>query len=154
MPATNIRRLLGASSEFKALRDKTQHLQTLQQVYAGSAPVELAKASRVGYLRAGTLYILADNAAVASKLRQLLPRILPEVRKLEAQVTRIQIQVQAGKGESAPPVHVKKETLSIDNIELFESLARAVENPSLKSALTEFAQHRRKERGAPPSSGS
>ena len=152
MPVTNIRGLLGSSAEFKALRDKTQRLLLLQQAYAGSAPVELAKASRVGYIRAGTLYILADNAAVASKLRQLLPRILPEVRKLEAQVTRIQIHVQAGKGELAPASQRVKKPLSIENIELFETLARSVLDPELKSVLTDFAKHRRKERGTPPES--
>ncbi len=143
---SNIRGLIGASSEFKALRDKTQRLQALQQAYAGSTPVEhaeLAQASRVGYIRAGTLYVFADNSAVAAKLRQLLPRILPGVRKLESQVTGIQILVQAAKQESAQTTHAKKTALSPDNIELIEILAKSVPDPNLKSALTNFAKRSR-----------
>jgi hypothetical protein len=146
MPAYNIRSLLGASNEFKALRDKTQHLRALQQAYVGSTPAELAEASRVGYVRASTLWIFADNSAVASKLRQMLPRVLPVIQKLEPEITGIQIQVQAEKGEISPSHHAKKETLSLDNIELIEILAKSVPDPDLKSALTQFAARNRKSR--------
>jgi hypothetical protein len=140
----NIRNLLGASAEFKALRDKTQRLRALQQVYIETAPVEVATASRVGYIRADTLYVFADNSAVAAKLRQLLPRVLPKLRKLEPQVTGIQIHVQAGKNATKPITYAKKESLSIDNVELFEILAKSVLDPDLKSALFNFANHNRK----------
>ena len=146
MPAYNIRSLLGASSDFKALRDKTQRLQALQQAYATSTPVELAEASRVGYVRANTLYIFASNSAVAAKLRQLLPRVLPVIRKLEPEVTGIQITVQAAMGEPMPTSHAKKSSLSLDNIELLEILAKSVPDAHLKSALTNFAARNRKSR--------
>jgi len=146
MPAYNIRSLLGASNEFKALRDKTQRLRALQQAYVGSTPVELAEASRVGYVRASTLWIFTDNSAVAAKLRQMLPRVLPVIQKLEPEITGIQIQVQAEKGEISPVHHAKKAMLSLDNIELIEILAKSVPDPDLKSALTQLAARNRKSR--------
>jgi len=146
MPAYNIRSLLGASNELKALRDKTQRLRALQQAYVGSTPAELAEASRVGYVRASTLWVFADNSAVAAKLRQLLPRVLPVIQKLEPEITGIQIQVQAEKGEISPAHHAKKEMLSLDNIELIEILAKSVPDPDLKSALADFAARNRKSR--------
>ena len=140
MPAHNIRSLLGDSAQFETLLDNMRRLQALQQAYVGSIPVELATASRVGYIRANTLYVIADNSAVAAKLRQLAPRAVPVVQKLRPEITGIQILTQAKKDSGIPPAHAKKEPLSIDNIELFEILAKSVTDPQLKSALTRFAQ--------------
>jgi hypothetical protein len=145
MPLRDIRNLLGASSELAALRDKTQRLLALQRAYVDCTPVELAditKASRVGYLKAGTLYILADNAAVAAKLRQLLPRLLPLFRKLEAEVTVIRVDVQPKSPPNAPPVHSNKEELPIDYIEHLTEASKTITNPDLKFAVTNLIRNR------------
>ena len=147
MPAQPLRRLIGDSTAFKALRERTQGLQALQQVYVHCIPAEFAaltKASRVGYIKAGTVYVLADNAATAAKLRHLLPPLVPFFSKVEAKVTGIRVLSQAkmpyGTGLGTP---VKK-TLPIDSIELFEKLAQTVHDPALKSALANLAKNSRK----------
>src|SRR5438045_1125876 len=94
MPLHTIGNLLGATDELKALAAKTRRLQELQKLYFASAPRELASLSRVKNLRAGTLFIAADNSAVAAKLRQLAPTLLASLCKSEAEVTGIRIEVQ------------------------------------------------------------
>jgi hypothetical protein len=147
MPLRDIRNLLGASSELAALREKTQRLQALQRAYVDSTPVELAeltKASRVGYLKAGTLYLLADNATVAAKLRQLLPRLLPLFRKLEAEVTGIRVDVQPKSPAVLPSVEAKSDRLPIDYIEQLDKAAKTITSPDLKLAVTNLLRHRTK----------
>lgn len=147
MPLHDIRKLLDASSELAALREKTQRLQALQRAYVDCTPVELAeltKASRVGYLKAGTLYLLADNAAVAAKLRQLLPRLLPILGKLEAEVTGIRVEVQPKFPSAAHPSHLAKEPLPIDYIEKLESASKTISNPALQAAAARLLRNRAK----------
>jgi hypothetical protein len=149
MPIRDIRNLLGASSELAALRDKTQRLLALQRAYVDCTPGELAdlaKASRVGYLKAGTLYLLADNTSVAAKLRQLLPRLLPVFRKLEAEVTGIRVDVQPKSPPILPSASLKKDGLSIDYIKQFEESAKTITNPDLKLAVTNLLRNRAKKR--------
>ncbi len=150
MPLHDIRHLIGASSELDAVRKKAQRQAILQQAYMdyfGYAPVEfasLSKASRVGYIKAGTLYLLADQAAVAAKLRQLLPRLLPLFSKLEAEVTVIKVELQVNFPQQKPVARVKKNMLTIDSIEQFSKLSKAVRDPSLKLALTNLVNNRTK----------
>lgn len=147
MPLRDIRNLLGASSELAALREKTQRLQALQRAYVDCTPVELAeltKASRVGYLKAGTLYLLADNATVAAKLRQLLPRLLPLFRKLEAQVTGIHVDVQPKSPPVSPSPNVKNGQLPVDYIDQLYKTAKTITSPDLKLAVTNLLRNRAK----------
>ena len=147
MPLRDIRNLLGASSELAALREKTQRLLALQRAYVDCTPVELAeltKASRVGYLKAGTLYLLADNATVAAKLRQLLPRLLPLFQKLEGEVTGIHVDVQPKSPPISPAENVQGDALPIDYIEQLEKATQTISSPDLKLAVTNLMRHRAK----------
>lgn len=145
MPLRDIRNLLSASGELAALREKTQRLLALQRAYIDCTPVELAeltKASRVGYLKAGTLHLLADNTTVAAKLRQLLPRLLPVFRKIDAEVTGIHVDVQPKSPTATPSTNIKKDELSIDYIEKIENLSKTISNPELKLAVTNLIRNR------------
>ncbi len=145
MPLRDIRNLLSASSELAALREKTQRLLALQRAYVDCTPVELAeltKASRVGYLKAGTLYLMADNTTVAAKLRQLLPRLLPAFRKIDAEVTGIRVDVQPKSPANAPTPHIRKDELPIDYIEKIETLSKKISDPNLKLAVTNLMRNR------------
>ncbi len=147
MPLRDIRNLLGASGELAALLDKTQRLQALQRAYVDCTPVELAeltKASRVGYLKAGTLYLLADNASVAAKLRQLAPRLLPFFRKVEAQVTGIRVDVQPKSPPHASSERLKKREIPVDYIEKLDDISKTIVNPDLKLAVTNLVRNRSK----------
>ena len=142
MPLRDIRHLIGASAELEAVRKKAQRQATLQKAYVDYTPVELALASRVGYIKAGTLYLLADHAAVAAKLRQLLPRLLPKFSKLEPEVTGIKVEVQVKTPPQDLRVNLKKNDLPIDSIVYFEKLSHAVSNPDLKLAITNLVRKR------------
>ncbi|MGZ5093089.1 MAG: DciA family protein [Burkholderiales bacterium] len=146
MPLHTIGKLLSATDELKALQARTRQLLELQTLYLGSAPRELASSSRVKGYRAGTLFVSAENAAVAAKLKQLTPRILASVQKFEKQVTSIRIEVQVtGRQRTYKSI---KTSLTPEAIEEFDALSKRVRDPDLKSALANLVNHHGK--AAPP----
>jgi hypothetical protein len=134
MPAQRIGSLL-ATGGFRALSSKAQHLTELQQVFSDSAPPSLAHAARVSDCRAGTLFLVADNAAVAAKLRQLTPRLLVKFRKRGFEVTGIQLEVQVKGAPSGRQPERDKNPLSAEIVENFRKLSETIPPSNLKSAL-------------------
>src|SRR5215211_2846757 len=141
MPTRIIRDLLVATDELKALSSRTRRLRELQTLYLGSAPRELAASSRVKGCRAGTLFVWADNAAVAAKLKQLAPRLLAAICENEPEITQIRIEVQVGGRDRGGPYKSRKTPLTAATIERFDELARAMPEGELKSALARLAAH-------------
>jgi hypothetical protein len=143
MPVQRIGSLLGTSGELQALSGKVRRLMELQRAFSAIAPPELAAASRVKYCRTGTLFVVADNPAVAAKLRQLAPRLLLLLQKLEAQVTGIHIGVQVKIPDKPAATGGEKTALPVETIKVFEKLAERVPDSALKLALTNLVRHHR-----------
>ena len=146
MPLRTIGNLLGATDELKVLSARARRLRELQSLYAGSAPRELAVLSRVKNLRAGTLLISADNAAVAAKLKQLAPTLLASLRKSEAEITGIRIEVQVSGALHERTPKSRKTPLTADAIQEFDALEKRMPDGALKSALARMVRRHRKSR--------
>jgi hypothetical protein len=134
MATQKIRSLL-ASDELRALSGKARRLAELQQMYIETAPPPLAQASRVGNWRAGTLFLLADNASVAAKLRQLAPRLLVKIRKREPEITVIRVEVQVGRWLKPTETAPLKLALPPETIENFRRLSERIPHSPLRTAL-------------------
>ena len=91
MPAHKIDFYLNSSNSLRRLADAARRIAELQQVFLKIAPQPLTQACCVKQLRAGTLFLLAENAAVAAKLKQLAPRLLTAYEKLGCEVTSIKV---------------------------------------------------------------
>jgi hypothetical protein len=145
MPARAIGDLLTATDELRTLSARSRRLRDLQTLYLRSAPRELAASSRVKNYRAGTLYVAADNPAVAAKLKQLAPTVLASLRKTEAEITGIRIEVQVS-GAREERRDARKNPLTADAVAQFDALANAMAEGNLKSALqTLVRRHRRRD---------
>lgn len=142
MPAQKIGSWL-ASGELRTLSRKVQRLTELQRVYLDSAPRSLAAASRVKNYRAGTLFLLADNAAVATKLKQLAPRLLITLQRQVPEVTGIRVHVQVKESPLMLRTSVTKRALSAETIENFRRLSDALPASPLKAALTGLVRRHR-----------
>lgn len=147
MPLHTIGKLLGATDELKAISARMRRLRDLQTLYVRSAPRELASASRVKNLRAGTLLVSTDNAAIAAKLKQLAPTLLALIRKTEAEVTGLRIEVQVSGAARERHPKSNKKPLSPDAIEKFDELAKRVEDGDLKTALANLVQRHKQGQG-------
>lgn len=143
MPAHKIDFYLNASDPLRSLADEARRIAQLQQVFLESAPGPLTQASCVKQLRAGTLFLLAENAAIAAKLRQLAPRLLTTYQKLGLEVTSIRVEVQVRETAQNPQSKRKSKRLSVETIENLEGLAAGLEDSPLKQALTRLAARQR-----------
>ena len=147
MPLHAIGKLLVATDELKALSARMRRLLELQTLYVRSAPRELANASRVKNLRTGTLLVSADNAAVAAKLKQLAPTLLASIRKTEAEITGLRIEVQVSGAAHERRYKSKKKPLSPDAIQKFDELAKQVDDGDLKTALANLVRRHQRAKG-------
>lgn len=147
MPLHKIGNLLGSSDELKALSALARRLRELQTLYVRSAPGELAGSSRVTNYRTGTLFVSADNAAVAAKLRQLAPTLLASIRKTEAQITGIRVEVQVSGAAHERRPKSKKTALSAHAVGKFEELSNRVPDGGLKSALSRLVRRHKVAKG-------
>ena len=73
-----LERFLGRAPELAALSAHAARLARLQEIYARYVPAHLLEGSSVANLKLETLVIHAANAAVATKLKQLVPRLRAE----------------------------------------------------------------------------
>ena len=143
MPLHTFGDLLGKAEALKALTARVRRLEQLQSLYVRTAPRELAGSSRVKGCRAGTLFVWADNAAVAAKLKQLAPRLLAAIRENEAEITQIRIEVQVGGRGAAGPYRSRKTPLTPATVERFGTLAKSIPEGSLRKALVKMAARHR-----------
>ena len=144
MSARKINYYLNTSDRLRSLTRDAQRNAELHQVLVNIAPPELTQACRVKQLRDGTLILLADNAAIAAKLKQLAARLLLAYQKQRCEVTSIRIEVQVREANPAPAAAREPKHLSIETIENLEKLASGLEDSPLKQALTTMAARQRK----------
>jgi len=143
MPAHKINFYLNSSDRLRSLTQEAQLIAELHRVLMNTAPPELTQACRVKQLRDGTLTLLAENAAIAAKLKQLTARLLASYQKLRWQVTSIRIEVQVRDAATAPVSKRDPKRLSIETIENLENLADQMEDSPLKRALTTMTERHR-----------
>ena len=147
MPVQKIGDVIATSGNLEALARKARRLKDLQQLLFEASPPSLAAASGVADLKSGTLVVVADNAAVAAKLRQLAPRLLLHVREQANEVTGIRVEVQVKAREIKPEDDTTKRLLPADAIQEFSSLSENLPPSPLRSALTRLVtRHRARKR--------
>ena len=144
MPARKLDFYLNSSDPLRNLARAVRDLSELQQILAKNAPSELTQSSCVKQLRDGILLVSADNAAVATQLKQLTPRLLASYQKQAREVTSIRIEVQVSNPAKRPPPRRANSVLSTESIENIMNLAEGLEDSPLKDALRRLAAHGRK----------
>lgn len=148
MPVQRIGDVIATSGDLQAITRKARRLRDLQQLLVEACPPSLAAASGVSDLESGTLVVVADNAAVAAKLRQLAPRLLLHVRKQRNEVTGIRVEVQVKPHKIKAEQNSTKRRLPADAIQDFAALSEGLPASPLKSALGRLvARHREKTKG-------
>jgi hypothetical protein len=146
VPVQKIGDVIANSGDLKSLARQAQRLRDLEQFLIEALPSALASASRVANLKTGTLVVLADNAAVAAKLRQLAPRLLQHLKERGLEVTLLRVEVQVKPRKIKDEDDVTKRPLPPDAIKDFERLSESLPASPLKSAVTRLVARRRKSR--------
>ena len=144
MPVQKIGDVIARSGGLEALARHARRLSDLQLLLLEATPSELAAATRVTDLKAGTLVVLADNPAVAAKLRQLAPRLLKHVQKQQPEITGIRVGVQVKTHKIKGEDDVTRPSLPPEAIQDLAGLAEALPPSPLKAALGRMLSRRRR----------
>lgn len=142
MPVQKIGDVIARSGGLEGLARHARRLIVLQQLLLEATPTALTAAARVTDLKAGTLIVLADNPAVAAKLRQLAPRLLKHLQKQQPEITGIRVGVQVKTHKIKAEHEVTKHPLPPEAIKNLGGLADALPPSSLKSALARLLARR------------
>ena len=143
MPNRTIGDLLVATEELKTLTARTRRLRELQKLYFRSAPRELAGSSRVKSYKAGVLCVTADNGVVAAKLKQLAPSVLAGIRRSDADVAAIRIEVRVSGIRSSHEGARPQKVLPAQAVKAFQALAGRIRGEPLKLALANLIRRHR-----------
>jgi len=142
MAAHKIGEILADSGKLKVLSHAARRLAELERLLSEAAPSALAEATRIKSFRAGTLVVSADNAAVAAKLRQLVPRLLSHIRERDPEVTGIRVEVQPTPLAYPRAVSPGKSAIGTAALAGFQDLAERLSDSPLKTALRRLVQRR------------
>jgi hypothetical protein len=131
---------LNTTTRLQSLMQAAGRLIEVQRIYQGLAPKNLAKYSKVGSVAQGTLVLLAENGAIAAKLKQQLPTLLSKFQQRGVEVNAIRVEVQAGLLRATNrPVHDKH--IEEAGLQSLQKLQEKLEDGALKQALEKLLRH-------------
>ncbi|MDH5479435.1 MAG: DUF721 domain-containing protein [Nitrosomonas sp.] len=132
---------LGQTAEYQEIFSRVNQLNKMQKTFLTLVPPYLAQSCNLGKISNGKLTVLAENGAIASKLKLISPSLLLQLQKLGWNVTAIQVSVQAHYYAKKSAELIKKEqslkkpTLSQTGIESLDQLALSLPNSELKNSI-------------------
>ncbi|MBI5752721.1 MAG: DUF721 domain-containing protein [Hydrogenophilales bacterium] len=130
------------ASPLNRLARAAQRLNAISRIWETIAPIGLARSCRVGRLDDGVLTLLADNGAIASKIKQQLPSLLEKLQTRGSEITGIRVDVQV-KIPSPEKVIAPKPGISPQSLASLEKLDADLTDSPLKEALTNLIKHQR-----------
>ena len=141
MSSERIGLLLRQLPELQGLTHQVKRLSALQSTLAECLPANLAASTALVVAETGELVLYADNGAVATKLKQLTPRILIFLRQRGIEATGIRVQMQLSIRHN--PLPQKQISMSTAGRKAVRELAERVESSPLKAALERLSQRGR-----------
>ena len=147
MSVRKVADILDDAPDLTSLAVTARRIAELQQVYLQTVPAELGPASRIGWFRAGVLFVAAANGAVGAKLRQLAPRVLERFRREGFEFNAMRIEVQVGYG-AARRAKLGRRPLSEQALASISRAAKDLSDSPLKAALVRLARSDRRHQRA------
>jgi len=136
--AQRFKSLLSGDQELRPLLTKAQALSALHRHFIGVAPPHLAQSSQVLGMQSGTLSVAVANAAVAAKLRQLVPELIVMLQNRGCEVSGIRVKVQVSFNLSQPVSPPRK--LGKTARDALNELSQTLGDSPLKIALKKLAK--------------
>ncbi|HSI38154.1 MAG TPA: DciA family protein [Methylotenera sp.] len=124
--------------ELTMLRARTQETQTAQKIWEAIAPDNLAQLSHASSIKNQQFTVIANNNAVAAKIKLFIPSLLIKLEKQGCEVTAIRVKVQV---KSTPPTKTKTlKKLSAHAASNLNQLAEKISGTTLGDALARLAK--------------
>lgn len=124
--------------ELIMLKARNQEAQTAQKIWEAIAPDNLAQLSHASSIKNQQFTVIANNNAVAAKIKLFIPSLLIKLEKQGCQVTAIRVKVQV---KSTPPTKTKTiKKLSTHAASNLNQLAEKISGTTLGDALARLAK--------------
>lgn len=123
-----------------------QRLIHLQEIIGKQLPAAMRRGFAVAQVKGNELTLIADHAALATKLRQLTPSLLKHINEAGWNATSLKIKVASR--PNAPPVHpFVKQAVPLDASALahFEQLRQQITHGPLNDAIVRLLSHHKGE---------
>jgi hypothetical protein len=140
MHAKTLGAILDEASGTNSLIPQAKRLLELRQLLSEALPAGLARCCSVANWRPGRLVILAENNAIAAKLKLLRPALTDHYLERGIEVTVIDIRVQPA--EFTNRKRGKSATLSAAAADSLCRLATQLPDSALKTAVSELAKRK------------
>lgn len=138
MPAKLIRTVLEDAAEVRSLTTQSRRLLRLQRLLRMSLPAGIANQFSVCTFSAGKLTVTTNSGAAAAKFRQILPRLLKELRREEPELNAFKVMVQVSPSNN--PLPGKQIFLSHTAQSALLTLAAKFTESPLRSAIVRLAK--------------
>jgi len=138
MPTRKVGFYFDATPAIQSLVKQVQCLINMQQVFNEIAPKPLAQSGRIAQFAHSSLLVLADNGAVATKLKQLSTSLLINFQKRGYKVTAIRVEVQP---PSRPTPVRRKKGLNSKALSHVQELAAKLPDSPLRTAVQNMLVH-------------
>lgn len=123
--------------ELIALNARNLEAQAAQKIWIAIAPDSLAKLSHASSIKNKQFTLLADNNAVAAKIKLFIPSLLIKLENQGCEVTSIQVKVQVKSIPKAKAKTIKK--LSSHAADELNQLSKKLRGTPLGDALARLA---------------
>lgn len=137
MSAKPIKTILEAAPELRQLTKRSQQLLHLQRLLREALPTTIAERTVVANFLSGNLTIATDSGAAAAKIRQLTPRLVNKLRRLEPDLNEIKVVVQITDDDK--PLHNRRIFLDHKAKNALLTLSSRLEASPLRSAVLRLA---------------
>jgi hypothetical protein len=138
LTAERIGQLFGKLPQLQGLNREIRKQIALQATLVEILPAALRRSATVVASGTGELILLADNGAIAAKLRQLAPRILNHFRLRGMEATGIRVQTQVSIRHK--PLPQKQICLGVHARQALLELSSRLEDSPLKTAIEKLGQ--------------
>ena len=129
--------LIEQSAETGRLMPHAQRLIALRQALSGALPAQLRRSCEIANYKQGIVVIFAENGALATKLKLLVPSLIQHLRKTASDLTAIRVEVQPA--TPVPKPQVKQAVLSDAAAKALRELESQLPDSKLKSAISALA---------------
>ncbi|MFZ2302942.1 MAG: DUF721 domain-containing protein [Gallionella sp.] len=136
--AQRFKSLLSNDPELRPLLVKAQALSALQRHFSDIAPPVFAQSSQVLGLQSGVLSVSVANAALAAKLRQLVPELVVMLQNRGCEINGIRVKVQVSFNRSQPVTTPRK--LGKTAMDALNGLSQTLGDSPLRLALKKLAE--------------
>lgn len=130
------------NSGLQELLDHALQLNILNEHLSRLLPSQLAPHCTAAGVERGTLLLLTDSPAWATRLRLQAPDLIRALQ--DFQIKSVEVQVKPAQ-KTPQPLHRSPSRMSKDTANLLNLLAEGVTAPKLRQSLQRLARHCRKE---------